>query len=49
MERLFRDPIAPQCVNVNYGECAVALLGYCDAQRLALVVNEIVPLEERLP
>jgi hypothetical protein len=49
MERLFRDPIAPQCVNVNYRECAVALFGYCDAQRLALVVNEIVPLEERLP
>lgn len=49
MERLFRGPIAPQCVNVNYGECAIALLGYCDAQRLALVVNEIVRLKERLP
>jgi hypothetical protein len=49
MERLFRDPIAPQCVNVNYGECAIALLGNCNAQRLALVVNEIVRLKERLP
>jgi len=27
MERLFRGPIAPQCVNVNYGECAIALVG----------------------
>jgi hypothetical protein len=49
MERLFRGPIAPQCVNVNYCECAIALIGHRDAQRLALVVDEIVRLKERLP
>ena len=49
MEQLVRRPIAPQCVDVNDSECAIALLGYCDAQRLALVVNEIVRVKKRLP
>ena len=49
LQWLFRGPITPECVNVNDGECAVALLGYQDAQRLALVMNEIVRVKERLP
>jgi hypothetical protein len=49
MEQLVGGPIAPQCVNVNDGECAVALIGYCDAQCLALVVNQIVRLKKSLP
>ena len=49
MEWLFRGPIAPQCVNVNDGECTVALLGYGDAPGLAPVMNEIVRVKKRLP
>jgi hypothetical protein len=49
MEWLARGPIAPECVNVNDGECAVALLGYHDTQRLTLVMKEIVRVKKRLP
>jgi hypothetical protein len=47
MEQLVCGTIAPKCVNVNDGECAIALLGDCDSQRLAFVVDEIVRLKER--
>src|SRR5207302_10859657 len=49
LQWLFRGPVTPECVIVNDGECAVALLGYQDEQRLALVMNEIVCLTQRLP
>jgi hypothetical protein len=41
--------MAPECVNVDDGECAVALLGYGNAPGLAPVMNEIVCVKKRLP
>src|ERR1700733_759527 len=49
MKWLLRGPIAPKSVDVNDGECAVPLFRYHDAQRVALIVYEIVRVKKHLP
>ena len=49
MKRFLSAAMPPQRIDIHDGECAITLFGNDDAQRPAVIVDQVVGIKEFLP